>query len=110
MLVMMLAEDLLEDLGCTDVTGASTVDQALALIAAQDFDAAMLDMNLHGDRTHAVAEALALRGVPFVFATGYSGCMPQEYEHRPILAKPYSAQQLAMIMADLLAPGPDAPG
>ena len=73
MMVLMIIEDMLADLGCESVTAAATVDQALALIDAQVFDAAMLDMNLNGNKSHAVADALAARGVPFVFSTGYSG-------------------------------------
>jgi CheY-like chemotaxis protein len=106
MLVLMLIEDLLADLGCTAVTAAATVDQALELIASNSFDVAMLDMNLNGDRTHAVADALAKAGVPFVFATGYAGRMREGYDDRPILTKPYQPHQLATILADLLAADP----
>ena len=108
MLVLMLTEDLLADLGCTEVTAAATVEQALALIASNDFDAAMLDMNLNGDRTLAVADALASAGVPFVFATGYAGRMREGHEDRPILAKPYQPCQLEAVLADLLAADPVA--
>jgi len=69
MLVLMMIEDMLADLGCESVTTAATVDRALALINAQVFDAAMLDMNLSGDKSHAVAEALAARGDTW-FASG----------------------------------------
>ena len=106
MLVLMLTEDLLADLGCTAIMAAATVEQALELIAANDFDAAILDMNLNGDRTHAVADALAKTGVPFVFATGYAGRMREGYGDRPILTKPYQPHQLETILADLLAPKP----
>jgi len=51
----------------------ATEQQALALIAAEDFNAAMLDMNLNGIKSNAVADALSARGVPFVFAMGSSG-------------------------------------
>ena len=72
------------------MTAAATVDQALALIDAQVFDAAMLDMNLNGNKSHAVADALAARGVPFVFSTGYSGQdMRDGYRDRPVLKKPF---------------------
>lgn len=108
MLVLMLIEDLLADLGCTAVTAAATVEQALALIASNDFDVAMLDMNLNGDRTHPVADALARAGVPFVFATGYAGRMREGYEDRPILTKPYQPYELETILAGLLAPDPVA--
>nr|WMC98649.1 hypothetical protein RAR13_08140 [Aminobacter aminovorans] len=70
MLVLLMIEDMLADLGCVSVIAAATVEQALALITAHDFDAAMVDMNLNGDNTYVVADALAARGVPFVFSTG----------------------------------------
>ena len=56
MMVLMLIEDMLADLGCESVTVAATVDQALALIDAQVFDAAMLDMNLNGNKSLDVAD------------------------------------------------------
>ena len=71
-MVLMLIEDMLAVLGCESVTAAATVDQALAQIDTQVFDAAMLDMNLNGNKSHDVAAALAAHGVPFVFSTGYS--------------------------------------
>ncbi len=104
MLVLMLIEDMLADLGCESVTAAATVDKALALIDAQFFDAAMLDMNLNGDKSHPVADALAARGVPFVFSTGYSGRdMRDGYRDRPVLKKPFKEEELADILARLLA-------
>ncbi len=48
MLVLLNLEDMLADLGCGSVSAAATVDQALALIEEQTFDAAMLDVNLDG--------------------------------------------------------------
>lgn len=108
MLVLMLTEDLLADLGCASVVAVATLEQALELIASNDFDVAILDMNLNGDRTHAVADALAAKGVPFVFATGYVGRMREGYGDRPVLTKPYQLHQLETILAELLAPGPAA--
>jgi len=110
MLVLILVEDVLEDLGCTAVMAAATVERALELIATNDFDVAMLDVNLNGDRTYAVAQALAHRGVPFVFATGYAGRLRKGYEHRPVLSKPYRPHQLAATLAGLLPPGGPARG
>ena len=52
MLVLIMIEDMLADLGCKSVTSAATVDKALALISAQAFDLAILDMNLNGNDSH----------------------------------------------------------
>ena len=104
MMVLMMIEDMLADLGCESVTAAATVDQALALIDAQAFDAAMLDMNLNDNKTHAVADALAARGVPFVFSTGYSARDVREgYRDRPLLKKPFQYEELVEVLTRLLS-------
>ncbi len=103
MMILMLIEDMLGDLGCESVATAATVEQAIAHIDAQVFDAAMLDMNLNGDKSHSVADALAARGVPFFFSTGYSGHdMRDGYRDRPLLKKPFQNEKLVEIFACLL--------
>jgi len=88
MMVLMVTEDMLGDLGCESVAAAANVDQALALIEAQGFDAAMLDVNLNGSKSYPVADALAARGVPFAFSTGYSDHGKDgHYSDRPVLKK-----------------------
>src|SRR5450631_451829 len=90
MLIVMMIEDMLEDLGCESVTTAATVDQAVSLIEGQVFDAAMLDVNLQGHNSRPVADALAARGVPFFFSTGNGGHHTMdEYDDRPVLRKPF---------------------
>ena len=103
MLVLMNIEDMLADLGCQSVAAAATVDQAIALIDAQVFDAAMLDMNLNVTKSFPVADKLAAQGVPFFFATGYSAQdMRDGYGDRPLLKKPIRYAELAAVFACLL--------
>lgn len=100
MLLVMMVEDMLADLGCTSLSSAATVDEALALIAAQAFDVAMLDMNLNGSDSHPVAEALAARGIPFFYATGNTGHgLRDGYADRPMLKKPFRHEDLIAILA-----------
>jgi CheY-like chemotaxis protein len=104
MMILMIIEDMLADLGCESVSAASTVDQAIALVDAQIFDAAMLDMNLDGTKSHAIADALAARGVPFIFSTGYSAHdMRDGYRDRPVLKKPFKYEELVETLTRLLA-------
>jgi CheY-like chemotaxis protein len=104
MLVLMNIEDMLTDLGCASVTAAATVDQAVALIEARIFDAAVLDMNLNGIKSFPVADKLDALGVPFIFATGYSAQdMREGYRDRPLLKKPIRYAELAGVFASLLA-------
>lgn len=103
MLVLLNVEDVLADLGCTSVAAAATADQAIAFIDAQAFDLAMLDVNLDGRKSYAVADALAARNVPFVFSTGYSGLSLKDgYRDRPVLGKPYREADLVEILTRLL--------
>jgi len=104
MLIRMTIEDMLADLGCESVTAAATVDQAISLIDAHAFDAAMLDVNLNGNKSHAVADALAARGVPFVVSTGYAGHdMMDGYGDRPSLKKPFQYEELVKTLTRLLS-------
>jgi CheY-like chemotaxis protein len=104
LLVLMMIEDMLADLGCESVIAAATVDKALAVIDAQVIDAAMLDMNLKGNNSHVVAEALAARGVPFVYSTGAGGPnMRDGYRDRPVLKKPFKYEELVEMLTRLLS-------
>jgi len=104
-LILMMIEGMLTDLGCESVTAAATVDKALALIDTQVFDAAMLDMNMNGNTSHSVAEALVARGVPFVYCTGNDGHEITGANHDwPVLKKPFKDEQLAEILRRLLSP------
>ncbi|MGA7993832.1 MAG: response regulator [Bradyrhizobium sp.] len=106
MLVLIMIEDMLADLGCQSVTSAATVDKALTLINAQAFDVALLDMNLNGTDSHPVADALSARGVPFIYSTGNTGQSSKDgYSDRPVLKKPFKYEEMAGILARLkLAP------
>ena len=105
MLVLMAIEDMLADLGCTSIAVASTVDKALGLIADQQFDLATLDVNLNGQLSFPIAEALRDRQVPFAFSTGYGEHgIGEEFGGRPVLNKPYNGAQLVAVLTALLAP------
>lgn len=96
LLILMMIEDMLCDLGCSAVVGVASVGKALALIAGQQFDIAMLDMNLDGSDSGAVAQALAQHGVPFVYCTGNRKANDPTGEfERAVLRKPFRAEELA---------------
>lgn len=90
-LVAMLLETMLEDMGCTPVGPASTVDEGLKLASEERLDAALLDVNVAGTPVFAVAEALEARGIPLVFSTGYGeGGLPEHWRGRPTVQKPFT--------------------
>lgn len=108
-LVALMVEDMLSDLGCVVVDVAGTLSQGLSLVSDPDLalDGAILDVNLGGEKVYPVAEALAARGIPFIFATGYGiAGIAETYAHVPALAKPYDAQLLERTLAAAITPGP----
>ena len=105
MIVAWLLEDMLVDLGCTIVGPATSVNQALAMIDAEAFDAAVLDVNLDGQMSYPVADALTARGMPFVFSTGYDkDTLRDGYRTFPVLQKPFHRSELGDALAKLLTP------
>ena len=104
MLVLMHIERALTDAGCT-ATSVGTIDGALMLLEDASFDAAMLDVNLHGEKSYRVADALALRGIPFVFSTGYGDHGERaDLADRPVLRKPYLKGHLVAALGALVGP------
>ncbi|WP_210529435.1 response regulator [Rubellimicrobium arenae] len=104
MIVAMLIEDILTDLGATVVGPAARVNRAIELLSAEPVDAALLDVNLAGEVTTPVAEELRRRGIPFAFATGYGAAgVPPGFADQPLLQKPFQERDLGQVMAQVLA-------
>ena len=101
MLVLMNIEAVLKDHGCTRITAASTVEQALAAISTQSFDCAVLDVNLGGITSHSVAEELCARAIPFVISSGY-GQLDGNYKNQSVLMKPYPDEALLKALTQQL--------
>src|ERR1700691_4611087 len=103
--VVWLLEDMLADLGCTVIGPASSVNQALAMIDTEVIDAVVLDVNLNGQVSYPIADALAARGVPFVFSTGYDkDTLLDGYRTFSVLQKPFHRSELSNTLAKLLTP------
>lgn len=103
MMVAMLLEDMLSDIGCTPVGPASRTGPALKLIEHAGLDIAILDVNLNGDETYLLADALAARKIPFVFASGYSaGGLREKYRSIPFLQKPFQQRELEQTLDAVL--------
>lgn len=95
-LIAMQIEDAILDMGWRILGPAATVATALALIARSKPDAAVLDINLNGERSDAIARDLADRGVPFAFCTGYANGrhVHDEFGARELLQKPFDIKSL----------------
>jgi CheY-like chemotaxis protein len=105
MMVAWLLEDMLAELGCAVVGPAASVNQALAMIDAEAIDVAVLDVNLNGQMSYPIADALAARGVPFLFSTGYNkDRLLDGYRNFLVLQKPFHRSELGDTLAKLLTP------
>ena len=101
-LVAMLVEDALEEAGFGVIGPVRSVGQALETLEAERPDAAVLDLNLAGENSVAVADALVARGIPFVVATGYGAAgLPPTHRNALVLPKPYDPADLTAILARL---------
>ena len=97
LMIRMLLQDMLTDLGYTLAGEAGRIDEALELAKEGQFDVAILDVNLNGQSISPVVEILIERGLPFVFATGYGQRgVPEPYRQTPTLQKPFEVEALAL--------------
>lgn len=100
MLVAMNVEDMLLALGHEVAGIAGRLAPALALAREGAFDLAMLDVDLAGEPSFPVADALRERGIPFLFATGYGDeGISEAYRDVPVLRKPFRARDLERALA-----------
>ena len=104
MMIAMLVEDMLAELGCSVVGPAHALDVALNLARTeQGIDAALLDVNLGGQPVFAVADALREKGVPAIFSTGYGDAGLRDIDRgSQVLQKPFRAGDLAKALSAAL--------
>src|ERR1700691_4824617 len=96
LMIRMLLEGMLTDLGHTIAAEAGSIDEAVTLAKQGEFDIAILDVNLNGKPITPVVEILIARGVPFIFASGYGKRgVPEPYRSSPTLQKPFQVEALA---------------
>jgi len=103
MMIAMLIEDMLDEFGCKLIGPATNVPSALELIGKEQVEVAVLDLNLDGQDTYAIADVLRQKKVPFIFATGYGSTgLRKEYGNRPVLQKPFQARDLEAALVQAL--------
>jgi DNA-binding response OmpR family regulator len=102
-LVAMLVEDGLTEAGAKVIGPARSVDEAMTLIETSEVTAAVLDVNLGGERVTPVAERLSRMRVPFVFATGYAAdCEAGRHAGAPVLQKPFDLERLTSTLVSII--------
>ncbi len=100
LLVAMLIEDTLVLEGADVLGPFSTLAEALPAAETLVIDAAVLDVNLRGERVYPAAEALAARGIPFLLLSGYGAdAVPSDQPGWRACSKPFTPGQLLTALA-----------
>ena len=110
--ILVVEEDIVQADGiCACVANAGAIvigpavepGAAVALIATNGVDLAVVDVDLEDGRSYEVAGHLLQAKLPFLFVTGYEcGAMPAEFGHVPCVEKPFSNARLVLALADTL--------
>jgi CheY-like chemotaxis protein len=95
--------DVLEELGCQVLGPAPNMAAARQLIEGEEFDAALMDVHIRGERVFNLCEALEAKSVPFVLTSGYAEwAVPEKWDGRPRLQKPYTIDDVRAALEGLL--------
>ena len=102
-LIRMMLADMVAELGYRIADEAHDLQSGLALAKSCAFDLAILDVRLGSDSSEPIADVVAGRGMPLIFASGYGiGGIPDSYRDRPVLQKPFQLPQLQATIEKVL--------
>jgi CheY-like chemotaxis protein len=103
-LIRMMLVEMIEELGHRVVAEAGQRDKAKLLAEIEEYDLAILDINLEGLNVEPVAEAVAVRERPFFFLSGYgSAGVPDQFKGKPVLQKPCELEMLKRTIDTILS-------
>ncbi len=90
----------LEQAGFAVIGPHGTVADALAAIGGDTVHGALLDANLAGEPVGTIADALAVRRIPFAFVSGYGrDHLPAKHRSAPLIKKPFMGKDLLAVVA-----------
>lgn len=92
----------LRSLGLEVLGPVARVEHANALIEMEDaIGAAILDVNLGDEMVFPVADELARRSVPFIFATAYEpDIIPRHHQDRQLVRKPFDTETIRIALKE----------
>lgn len=106
LMIALALKRALADAGCAVIGPVPRIARALECATEVPLDAALLDINVGGERVFPVAELLQARAVPFAFLSGYQeSVLPERFRACPMLAKPCSAQDVIAVLRRILRIG-----
>lgn len=102
-IILMDTEEVVRDLGVSEVWTATNTAEAFALLSRTKPACALLDVELGYENCFQVAARLRELGIPFAFVTGYGDnlTVPSEFVGTPRLLKPHSEAALTEVLQRL---------
>ncbi len=90
--------------GCEVIELVPSIERALLILEAERPDAVLLDLNLHGESSTAVAARLNDRKIPFVVVSGYAGSSMNDpaLQNAPLVGKPPTPAELTRRLSEVL--------
>ena len=101
-LIGMMLVDMFDALGLPEPAQATTNEEALAIIGSESLAGALVDINLGDEKSWPVADALAVRGVPFAFTSGGGDVVPPAHADRKLVTKPFRIGDIEAALGDFL--------
>ena len=103
-LLALQLEELLQSRGGTVLGPFGQLDDAMQAAQREEFDFAILDVNLNGESVWPVAHKLREMDIPFVIATGgHVEPPPPEFKDVPLIEKPYTIDRVTPAIERALA-------
>ena len=100
----LVLETALTAVGCSVLGPAARLEKAWPLVE-QEFDGAILDVDLDGEEAYPLAVRLRERGVPFILTTGYEATsLHPDFRDAPRIEKPFEVEALIAMMAQVFVP------
>ncbi|MEM7545841.1 MAG: response regulator [Pseudomonadota bacterium] len=107
-MLALTVEDILQDAGAKIAGPFMTTEAALRgleELGSEPVAAALLDINIQGQSSYVIADALTARAVPVLFATGYGATNWQHGKDGAapvVISKPYQPHDLVSALKDLI--------
>jgi PAS domain S-box-containing protein len=105
-LLALEMQELLQSAGSTIIGTFSDLARAAQAARREAIDVAVLDTNLNGEMVYPLADDLVVRGIPFVFVTGYGmSNLPERFRAMPQVAKPFDPVSLTNELQRMMSKG-----
>jgi CheY-like chemotaxis protein len=108
LLVGEIVKMALEDAGFEVVGPIKDLSDAVDQATSEDFDVAVLDINIDGGDVFPAADILRERRIPFVFHTGHGNRrdLKGDYPGAPVFAKPSDEETMLQTLIEFTVPAP----